>query len=408
MSASLDPRKRAPVGPRRLAVVAAKLLLAIAVVTAAAILLVGMLRWHVALLFDFKGDLYRAGVAILHGHNPYHPEVLTAKAALKHAGGNPSPTFAVPVYPAPALLAFLPLSALPYWLACVVFTAVSIVAFVAALHVLGVRDWRCYAVALLCWPTMFGLRLGSLGPLLLLGAAIAWRCRDRVLIPAAAIAATIVAKLFPWPLAVWLVIRRQWRTLALSVAIGGIVTLAAWAVIGFDGMTEYPRMLSNLSFVEEGAGPSLVAVLMKMGVSESTAHAVALLLAGGLLLAAWRVSRATDGERRAFGLVVIAALTASPLVWTHYLVMLFIPIALLSPGLSWLWFVPLGTWFCPSPSPGSASQLAFYVVLEAIVAITLLWPGLRFSRPRVAVAAGSHGQSLAERTPPVVTAASGA
>jgi len=54
------------------------------------------------------------------------------------------------------------------------------------------------------------------------------------------------------------------------------------------------------------------------------------------LIAAWRIARRPDGDRRAYGIVVIAALVASPMVWPHYLALLFVPIALVSPTLSWL------------------------------------------------------------------------
>lgn len=365
---------RRPLGLRGLTLLSGRVALVTAVIAATAMMVAALAGARGGFLFDFRGDLYGAGTAILHGHNPFEPRILAAMAALKHAGASVNTTFALPVYPAPALLAFTPLSLLPFWLAGTVILCGSIAALLLALRLLGVRDWRCYVLALVAWPTMFSIYLGSLGPLLLLGVALIWRTRESVFAPAVALSAIVIAKLFPWPLAVWLAIRRRWGTLALAMAIGSVVTVGAWAIIGFAGMTEYPRMLANLSFVEEGAGPSLVAVLMKLGLSETASRAAALTAAGALLLAAWRISRRSGGERGGFGLVVIAALTASPLVWSHYLVLLFVPIALLSPSLSWLWFVPLATCLLPSPSAASAAQMGYYLALEALVAGALLWP----------------------------------
>jgi hypothetical protein len=39
-------------------------------------------------------------------------------------------------------------------------------------------------------------------------------------------------------------------------------------------------------------------------------------------------------------LLVFAALALSPIVWMHYFTLLVVPIALVRPRLSWLWFAP--------------------------------------------------------------------
>ncbi|HEY5260734.1 MAG TPA: glycosyltransferase 87 family protein, partial [Solirubrobacteraceae bacterium] len=149
--------------------------------------------------------------------------------------------------------------------------------------------------------------------------------------------------LFPWPLGVWLLVTRRFRTLALATAIGLVALFAAWAMIGFDGMAQYPRMLSEVSFIQEGRADSLVAVLLAIGVSVHLATVAALGAAAGLLGLAWRFARRPGGDAQAFGMAVIAALTATPIVWDHYMVLLFVPIALISPRLSALWLVPVCT-----------------------------------------------------------------
>jgi hypothetical protein len=108
-------------------------------------------------------------------------------------------------------------------------------------------------------------------------------------------------------------------------------------------MLQYPQMLSNLSYLQEGRAVSLVAVLLVAGVAPGVASALALALTVGMLVVAWRIARGPDGDRKAFGLVIIAALTSTPIVWEHYLVLLFIPVALASPRLSRIWLLPL----CP-------------------------------------------------------------
>src|SRR6202034_3510813 len=69
--------------------------------------------------FDFKGGLYNAGVDILHGRDPYRAAFLAHQAAIIRAGGvalgeTAKNAFSVPVYPAPANLAVVPLSLLPF------------------------------------------------------------------------------------------------------------------------------------------------------------------------------------------------------------------------------------------------------------------------------------------------------
>jgi hypothetical protein len=297
-------------------------------------------------LYDFKGGLYNAGQAILNGHNPYHGGFIARQAAIMRAGGmaigeTSAHSFSLPVYPAPANLAVIPFSLLPYPVAGVLFTLLSIGAMGLALWLLEVRDWRCYALAAVSWPFAYGVELGAVGPLLVLGVAVMWRWRERLWPPALALASIVVVKIFPFPLAAWLLITRRYRALALTVAVAGAVTLLAWALLGFAGLTEYPRMLANASFVQEGRSDSLAAVLLAAGLSSGTAQMLSLASAAALVGLAWWVYRSGEGARAAFGLLVIAALTASPIVWDHYLVLLFVPIALLAPRYSSLWLIPL-------------------------------------------------------------------
>jgi hypothetical protein len=65
---------------------------------------------------------------------------------------------------------------------------------------------------------------------------------------------------------------------------------------------------------------------------------LALASAAGLLLLYGMARAASDGdEMRAFSLSIVAALALSPIVWNHYLVILFVPLALMRPRFSVLW-----------------------------------------------------------------------
>ena len=364
--------------------------LAAALRQVAAVLLLGVLPAMLALfmivstihgpsfLYDFHGDLYNAGVAILHGRDPYQPAFLARLAALAEAGARPPAQLATPVYPAPDLLVSVPLALLPYKAAALAFAAIGIAALLAGLRLLGVRDPRCYGATLLSWPALHSIRLGQVNGLLVLGLAIVWRYRDRVIPPAAAVAATIVAKVFLWPVALFLLARRRYSSAGLAVAIGVGAVLVAWTVIGFDGFTAYPRLLSELSRIEGGSGVSLVSLVQALGGSRALGE-VAGLAAGAVLIGlALSFARRPDGAARSFALLVIASLVASPLVWPHYLTLLFVAVALLAPTFGPLWLVPVLAWLAPvEQTHGRVPEIALYLALDLIVATVAAEPLLR-------------------------------
>jgi Glycosyltransferase family 87 len=316
--------------------------------TFSVLLLVKAVSGGVLFQMDFNGGLYLAGDRIFHGLSPNLTHALAVQAAIVRAGGTIKPVVS-PRYPAPLLVAAAPLSLLPLWLADVLFMIVSAAAVVGALRLLGIRDWRCIAVAGVSWPSVEGAWLGNVSPLILLGAAVAWRFRSRLWPAAAAVASVVAAKVFLWPLGVWLLATRRFRTLALAILTALVVAIVGWAVIGFADLAEYPHILMNVASISEGRGCSLVATLMSVGVSPGVARVVALFCGVGLMGVAFRLARLPDGDRRAFGLIVAAGVIATPVVWAHYLVLLFVPIALLAPELSAIWFLPMLAGFVPGP-----------------------------------------------------------
>jgi alpha-1,2-mannosyltransferase len=332
-------------------------------------------------LSDFHGDLYDAGSAILNGQDPYRVAFLAHLAGIARAGGHPDTTFAVPVYPAPALLVVVPLALLPYKLAGIIFTLLGVAALTLGLRLFGVRDWRCYGAAFLSWPVLHTLRLGQVNEFLILAAAIAWRWRPRAIVCGLAVACAVVAKVFLWPLGLFLLLTRRWRALAAGLAFGIALTIAAWAAIGFAGLSTYPGMLSDLSAVEGTAGISLLSLAGATGVAHVVATAASAVISLGLVGLAWLALRVDGGERNAFGLLVLAGLTSSSLVWPHYLTMLFVPIALVSPTFGPLWLVPLLAYLAPVElTHGNAWQIGVYLAIELVVALALVRP-LRVARP---------------------------
>ena len=86
---------------------------------------------------------------------------------------------------------------------------------------LGVRDWRCHVLAVTSPVVVHGLYYGNLTIVLVLPLALAWRYRDRARLAGLALGAAVAAKLFVWPLVVWLLLTRRFRAAAWAVAAGG-------------------------------------------------------------------------------------------------------------------------------------------------------------------------------------------
>ncbi len=284
--------------------------------------------------FDFHGALWQAARDVLDGRNPYPPAT--------PAGVAPGDRF---VYPPPVAILLVPLGALPFPLAAALITVVLIAAVAATLAVLGVRDWRCYGAAYLSIAVLHDIRLGALTPLLALGLALVWRWRAqaRAAIPLALI---VVAKLFLWPLAVWLIATGRLRVALRGAVLAVGASALGWALIGFAGLADYPKLLRVLADGEQGRGYSLVSAGLAAGLSPAVARAAALALGAGLLAACWREGRRGRDER-SLALALAAALALSPIVWLHYFVLLLVPIALARRTFGAIWLIPALFWITP-------------------------------------------------------------
>ena len=149
-----------------------------------------------------------------------------------------------------------------------------------ALRLLGVEDWRCYGLAILTAPFVDALSIGALTPFLLVGAALTWRFRARPLIVALAAAVTGVAKVFLWPIGVWLIATRRFRAAAVCLGAAVGLLLVGWGAIAFAGLGSYPHLLRVLSDVEASESYSVVGLL---GLTGSAAAVVSLSLSAAVV-----------------------------------------------------------------------------------------------------------------------------
>lgn len=284
-------------------------------------------------------SFWHAGGAVLGGRSPYPalsslPQVADPK------------TFAPFVYPAPAAYWMVPFALLPFPVGATIFLFLSWGAAGVALRLLEVRDWRCYAAMFATVPIAAGTSLGSYSPWLLLGATAAWRWRERVWRVGPIIGLLVVAKVFLWPLWLWLVFTRRYAAAAISAALGVVMTLGAWAALGFAGLRDYPHLLSRLTGLVGVNGYSPFALLHTAGLSVALAQRATVVLTLLLLGASVASLRESRADGRSFVAALAIALLATPVLWPHYFALAFVPLAMARRTFSWPWALPLLLWTC--------------------------------------------------------------
>jgi hypothetical protein len=341
---------------------------------------------------DFGYVFLVAGDDVLAGRSPYMDA--------DEFEGPPQAPYA---YPPVLAIAVTPLSALPetvrgVFLPGVAFSLVLAAAMVGGIRMLGVRDWRCYPIALLSPFTLEAIEYGAVGPLLVLLVAVAWRYRDPPWLGGAATGVLVVLKLFLWPLVVWLAVTGRARGAAIAVLAAGGLALASWALIAFRGFFEYPRLLRKLVDVEAEQSYSAFALLRALEIPGLAARGLVLVAGVALLGMAWRAARderrdVFDRDRVSLGLSLAAALVLTPILWLHYLVLLFVPIALARPRLSWVWGVPIALtvlewrdWYRGWPRGELDALLSVFLAALLVLVVTLRQRAARISDESVGAA----------------------
>ena len=297
----------------------------------------------------------RAGQAVLHGHSPYVHPTLKLLAANDRF-----------VYPTPFALPFIPFAFVSEQVAVLGFLVLSVAALLASVWLLGVRDWRCYGASLLGVPVFGALGVGSIGPFLLLLCALGWRFRDRT-IAGVPLALAATAKLFLWPILVWLLVTRRFRAFAASLGTIG-ATVVLWASIDPGGMRRYPQTVRLLNDVQRWKSYSVQSLFISLHASALTSEVAAGFAAVVAVSMVVLVRRRGDGAT--FSAAVAAALIATPILWTHYLVLLLAPIAIARPRFGPLWLLPLVLWATPHPeSLGVVWRIVLVLTVISVVAV---------------------------------------
>jgi hypothetical protein len=235
-------------------------------------------------------------------------------------------------------------------------------------------------------PTATAVGLGTISPLLAFLLAVLWRFRDRDRVAVPVLAALVLAKLFLWPVGLWLLFTRRFRSVVGAVLMSVGAVLVASLPLGLDQLTQYAKLLRSLSGVEGPTSFSLLSI--GEGITSSSVFGTGLMVVAGIvaIYAIIRAARARDDER-AFRLSIVAALATSPIVWNHYLVLLVVPLALVRPhfSLAWLaasWLLS-GVEVIERRSLLIATAVVWFVILiqSGVVADATARIGLRRAQP---------------------------
>lgn len=302
--------------------------------------------------------LHASAQAILHGRSPYIP---SNPIRLALDSGYPYPPLAAVMF---AAFAWLPLIVFE-----VAYAALQLVSLLISLRLLGVRDWRCYCAAVAGGSTAAALISGNISFFFVIGLALAWRWRNEAWRLAAVTGVLIALKLFLWPLLLWHLARRRRAVTVRAGLIAVLLISGSWLVIGFKGFGQYPSLLRDVSAVWTRRSYSLTALAMSSGATRRLAEVFAVCVCLVLLGLIVRFAQQTGSERESFVLCIALTLAASPIVWTHYFIVLLVPIAIVRPQLSPLWLVPVAYWVLPGQSDG---RLWTIVAANALAAVILL------------------------------------
>jgi hypothetical protein len=276
-------------------------------------------------------------------------------------------------YPPPFVLIALPFSLLGFGWGTWAWIGFLVACFVGGALLMPVRReirWAMVLAGGVGWPFIYGVRIGQVGPILLLVFALGWRFLDRPQVVGLATGIGTLVKLQPALLLGWLAARRDWRAVAwglATIAVGAGVA----AAIGLGAWVDFITLLRNLTnALTVPANLSIGAVAYAYGAGVPLASAIQAANIVALLVVV--VVAATRTSREAGYLVtVVASQVISPIVWDHYALVLLLPVAwLLERRQWWAVLIPLSeAWVLLPFMPTVAYPIAFYVTLAGVLAV---------------------------------------
>jgi hypothetical protein len=275
-------------------------------------------------------------------------------------------------YPPPFVLLAAPLSVLEPALAAWIFTAILGLTFALAVAILPVSTtirWVILLLGGLSWPLVYAIKLGQVGPILLLTFTIGWRWMDRPWRFGVATAVGTAIKIQPALLFGWALLTGRRRAVVLGLAVLAVLALAATLVAGPTSWIDQATLLARVSKpidTPHNFTPGRVA--WEAGASQALAWAVQIAnWAAVAVVVLWATLRCAPVA--SYLAIVVASQLISPILWDHYALMLLLPVAwLISRGHRWAVLVPLATAVAVvEVIPPVTYALVYWVTLVAVV-----------------------------------------
>jgi len=152
----------------------------------------------------------------------------------------------------PVAVLVAPLAAIRYPDAYLVWAALTMAAFAAALAwsspYRGPARWLAAGAALVPWWVVHAVHVGQVAPLIAASVVVAWRLlRDERDIAAGAVLGVVLLKpntAFLVPVALLFIAR--WRALAAWLAVAAVVAIASFALIGPGGAAAYVQQVTHV------------------------------------------------------------------------------------------------------------------------------------------------------------------
>jgi hypothetical protein len=339
---------------------------------------------------------YLLAQALYVGVDPYQDlSVLAQQLALN----SPIQIFPHPTpHPVPLGLLALPLCFWGFDRAAQLWCLFEILCLTVSLVLLA-RWWQGDAVkyklvflcgwVLLGWgPVTEDLWAGQFNPILLLVLLLAWQAlrQGQEIKGGVWLGCALAFKLMAWPVVLFLLWRRRWRSVLATGLTGLGFHLLSASLIGFAGLLRYYTKAGptvSALYREVDANYSASSFGWRLFADTTSAFYVGnkiaplmhwpaaaklcsilfplLVLAFGLWLA-----HKCQSFDTAFALLLCISLLVNPVAWNHYFVLLLLPLAILARRLQQMDFPPALTlklaifWLVASPSPDTWRQLAAF------------------------------------------------
>ena len=319
--------------------------------------------------YDFRA-YHAAAVRVLEGQPLYD---------LDYEVAGPYGLFLYPPTFVPLILPFGLLAPGPAMWAWTVAMLMCFVGAVALLPVATRTKWIVVLLAGLSWPFVYNIKLGQVGPLLLLLFAIGWRGLDHALPVGVAGGGGAAIKLQPAIVLVWALLTRRWAAAIAGAAILALSAAAATIIVGTGAWSDFVTLITRVNdpiTTPHNFTPGAIAY--QLGVPRDAAAAIQWVSTAAALVifvgAALRL-----GPVPSYMIAVIASQLISPVLWDHYGIVLLLPVAwLLDRGHWWAVLVILATpVLFVGLVPAWVYPLTFWVCLITVLVLGLPSPRSR-------------------------------